>query len=163
MREYRYHLDKGEIATIVETEVADFKCRLHETINRYHCTTGNAPTHLVLGRQQQALWAAMIHFAELRGEIRADQSLPKKERRFCGCLILTATDQDSLIAAVEADEAVADGKGDRTKFGWMEKREQEVSQYHCTKCGEIFQFASDKNGTPKTHRSLVRCAAGQHE
>lgn len=38
---------------------------------------------------------------------------------------------------------------EKTKLNWMETREQEVSQYHCTACDEIFQFASDKHGTER--------------
>jgi DNA-directed RNA polymerase subunit RPC12/RpoP len=36
---------------------------------------------------------------------------------------------------------------EKTKLNWMETRTQEVSQYHCVQCEEIFQFASDKHGT----------------
>lgn len=44
-----------------------------------------------------------------------------------------------------------------TKLNWMETRTQEVSQYHCTKCTEIFQFASDKHGTERPPVNCPMC------
>lgn len=44
-----------------------------------------------------------------------------------------------------------------TKINWMETRTQEVSQYHCTACEEIFQFASDKNGTDEPPVACPMC------
>lgn len=46
---------------------------------------------------------------------------------------------------------------DKTKLQWMETRIQEVSQYHCTACLEIFQFASDKNGTVEPPVACPMC------
>lgn len=34
-----------------------------------------------------------------------------------------------------------------TKLQWMGIETEEVSEYSCTACGEIFQFASDSGGT----------------
>ena len=46
-----------------------------------------------------------------------------------------------------------------TKIGWMETRTQEVSQYNCNGCNEIFQFASDKNGTAEPPVCCPMCGS----
>lgn len=43
------------------------------------------------------------------------------------------------------------------KVGWMENRQSEVAQYHCTGCEEIFQFASDKHGTERPPIACPMC------
>lgn len=48
-------------------------------------------------------------------------------------------------------------KADETKLNWMETRTLEVSQYHCVKCEEIFQFASDKNETSEPPVACPMC------
>jgi rubrerythrin len=44
-----------------------------------------------------------------------------------------------------------------TKLNWMETRNQEVSQYHCVECSEIFQFASDNGGTVEPPKYCPLC------
>jgi rRNA maturation endonuclease Nob1 len=47
----------------------------------------------------------------------------------------------------------------KVKVNWMETRTVEVSQYHCTGCQEIFQFASDKHGTERPPVACPMCGS----